>query len=232
MPVPQDAACVQEVEPQASTARVPFLESMRLLAHRVAGALTGGPAAVVLARAEAPPAPAAVAEVPDVMVEEVPAGFVAIRPDGTPVAPDDFLGGYHGTTEVPPEIALARGLPERGTDLRLKEHSEGERGSAFRGTTSVVSDPVNENGAAWWAGSGGWVYEIRGVPSWDVNLQLGGRVQLADGTFRGNLMSGENERAIPARVPPEHIRRWGVVEETRTGKMIVREWHDNPGYQE
>jgi hypothetical protein len=47
---------------------------------------------------------------------------------------------------------------------------------------------------------------IRGVPTWDVNKALEGRVGTT-GSFRGNLMHGEGEYAIPARVPPENIRR-------------------------
>lgn len=154
----------------------------------------------------------------------------AILPDGREIAPDSFSGGYHGTTDVPPEVALQDGLPERGTDWRLKEHSESAGNSAFRGTTEVASDPVSGNGAAYWAGEGGWVYEIRGVPTWDVNSDLEGRVQTAAG-FRGNLMFGENERAIPARVPPERIARYGKVVEDSMGNLRVREWVANPGFR-
>ena len=32
------------------------------------------------------------------------------------------------------------------------------------------------SGAVLWAGEGGWVFEIRGVPTWDVNKHLEGRV--------------------------------------------------------
>jgi hypothetical protein len=96
--------------------------------------------------------------------------------------------------------------------------------SAFRGTSSVPSDPANESGAAYFAGEGGYVYEIRRVPTWDVNKALQGRVGQT-GSIRGNLMHGEGEYAIPARVTPDKIKRWGVVKSNSRGQLYV-EWHE------
>lgn len=154
----------------------------------------------------------------------------AILPNGKSIPPDDYAGGYHGTDKVAPSEALKNGLPAGGTNWNLQEHAEGKPGSAYRGTTTVVSDPVNEGGAAYWAGEGGWVYDVRGVPTWDVNKALEGRVQTPGG-FRGNLMRGENERAIPARVPPENIKRYGQVVSDSQGRLLVRDWQDNPNFK-
>ena len=152
----------------------------------------------------------------------------AILPDGTKVAPSSQGGGYHGTNTIDPRAALKHGLPARGNDWRLKEHSEQNGSSAFRGTTAVVSEPVSGNGAAYWAGEGGWVFEIRKIPSWDVNTLLEGRVQTLSG-FRGNLMHGENETAIPARVAPVNIKAYGKVV-SENGKLKVKDWIQNPGF--
>jgi hypothetical protein len=148
----------------------------------------------------------------------------AILPDGTRIPPESHGGGYYGTNDEPPELVTTSGLPERGDDMRLLEHAEGNPNSGFRGTTIMASDPANEGGAAYWAGEGGWVYEIRGVPTWNVNKSLEGRVPTGGGTFRGNLMYGEGEYAIQARVTPDKIPRWGVVKRNARGWLFV-DWH-------
>lgn len=155
----------------------------------------------------------------------------AILPNGQAAPPTTYSGGYHGTSEVPPEVALTEGLPGRGDDWRLYEHAVAQSDSAFRGTTQVIYDPVNGGGAAAWAGDGGWVYDVRGVPTWDVNSLLDGRVPSALGGFTGNLMYGENEHAIPARVPPENIKRYARVVEDYMGRPRVQEWIDNPNFK-
>jgi hypothetical protein len=155
----------------------------------------------------------------------------AILPNGRSVPPTSWHGGYHGTSTIPPEIALVRGLPGRGDDLRLQEHSESKSHSAFRGLTEFVSDPVSGNGAAYWADEGGWVYEVRGVPIWDVNTLLEGRVPTPNG-FRGNLMYGESELATLAAVPPERIKAWGRVEADSQGRLAVLRWYPNPAYRD
>jgi hypothetical protein len=154
----------------------------------------------------------------------------AILPDGRAVKPDGYGGGFHGT-QLAPDVVLRRGLPPRGDDWRLLEHSEQRGRSAFRGVTEVVADPVSRNGAAYWADVDGWVYEIRGVAGWNVNALLEGRVPVPGG-YRGNLMRGEQETAIVGQVPPERIKAYGRVEEDGSGRLYVRRWIANPAYQE
>jgi len=156
----------------------------------------------------------------------------ALLPDGTESKPDHYYGGFHGTHRVEPKVALKQGLPKRGNDWRLREHAEQLSCSAFRGCTLVPSDPLSGNGAAYWAGPGGWVYEIRGVPSWNVNRQLEGRVKTITSHYRGNLMHGENEIAIPAQVSPARIKAYGQVVEDSHGRLFVRDWIQNPGFRQ
>ena len=156
--------------------------------------------------------------------------FSAELPDGSLVLPNDYFGGYHGTHLVRPDVALKKGLPAKGKNINLLKHVEAKGKSAFRGVTHMVTDMQSESGAAYWAGKGGFVYDIRGVPTWDVTLLLEGRV-FNGLEYRGNLMSGENERAIPARVPPNFIKRWGKVKVLPSGLLVVKKWHDNPGFK-
>ncbi len=144
-------------------------------------------------------------------------------PNGQRVEPDSYSGGFYGTADEHPDVVMRDGLPQRGGDWRLREHSEGNPNSALRGTTNIVSDGEGR-GAAYWAGEGGYVYEVRRVPTWDVNKNLQGRVATGGGEYRGNLMHGEGEYAIPSRVPPEKIVRWGVVKDSGGDRLYV-EWH-------
>ncbi|HBL15893.1 MAG: hypothetical protein A2X36_17595 [Elusimicrobia bacterium GWA2_69_24] len=159
----------------------------------------------------------------------------AILPDGTAIRPDSWEGGFHGAEVTPEQIVAQHGFPARGTseDWRLLEHSEEEHPeakSAFRGTTDIVSSR-DDTGAAYWADDGGYVYEIRGVPTWDLNSDLFGRV-FRGGRYRGNLMSQEAENAVPAEIPLECIVRWGQVRSTSTGTPYVPEsdWTPNPSF--
>lgn len=106
--------------------------------------------------------------------------------------------------------------------------------SAFRGTTKLVTFPGG-GGAAAWADEGGFVYEITCVPSWDVNKHIQGRRMVSDlavGKQRwgGNLVLGEHEHCIPARVPAEHIKRYGAVVTSASGVPFVprNAWVANP----
>ena len=163
------------------------------------------------------------------LTERVAKKPVAILPDGTEVAPSSHGGGYHGTNEISPKNALKFGLPAKGNDWRLKEHSEAAGGSAFRGTTPFVYEPTSGQGAAAWAGEGGWVFQIAKVPTWDVNALLAGRVERPVG-FRGNLMHGECEMAIPAKVKPEQIKAYGKVVADQQGRLKVDNWIQNPKF--
>jgi hypothetical protein len=175
----------------------------------------GGPAADISER------PAVEGAAPHAGVVEIEPQ--AKLPSGTSVPPDSYSGGYYGTSNPAeaPEVVGKEGFPARGSDWRLREHSEENPDTAFRGTTNIASDGAGR-GAAYWAGEGGYVYEVRGVPTWDVNKNLQGRVPLEG--FRGNLMHGEGEYAIPARVTPDKIVRWGVVKD-KGGDVLYVEWH-------
>ena len=154
------------------------------------------------------------------------------------IPPDSCSGGYYGcdSATLTPEYVFEHGLPARGSNWDLLNHAEQKGGSAFRGTTKLVTFP-NGGGAAAWADEGGWVYEVTCVPSWDVNKHLQGRRLVADiavgrQRFGGNLVIGEHEHAIPSRVPPEHVKRCGCVVSSAAGVLFVprSSWVDNPGW--
>jgi hypothetical protein len=88
---------------------------------------------------------------------------------------------------------------------------------------------VASGGAAYWAGAGGYVVEIRKVPTWDVNALLSGRVKRGN-RYRGNLMEGERELAVPRLIHPWQIKRVGKVVEDSLGRLRVDKWMDNPSY--
>ncbi|MBM3461893.1 MAG: hypothetical protein FJX76_07320 [Armatimonadetes bacterium] len=71
----------------------------------------------------------------------------------------------------------------------------------------LPADPSGQGGAAADAGEGGWVYEIRGVPTWRE-----------DDTSEGARIS--------RRVPADHIARWGRVERSPSGRLRVAHWVD------
>lgn len=154
---------------------------------------------------------------------------------GMVIPPDSCQGGYYGHDDtLSPESVLKHGLHPRGSDWDLIHHAEQAGNSAFRGTTKLVTYPGG-GGASAWADEGGFVYEITCVPSWDVNKHLQGRRMISDlavgkQRFGGNLVLGEHEHAIPARVPPEHIKRYGTVVTSVSGVPFVprSSWVDNP----
>jgi hypothetical protein len=160
----------------------------------------------------------------------------AILPDGKLAPPDGYVGGFHGAT-IPPEVVLKEGFKGRGKDWRLYDHAVAQSdpelgGTAFRGTTMIASNPEGGQGAAYWADEGGWVYEISGVPSWNVRKWL----DPYDGkVIKGHVHSlagvrGEAEYSIPAEVPPHKIKRYGQVKNRRE-RLYVPEWTLNPSFQ-
>lgn len=151
-----------------------------------------------------------------------------------PVLPDGVGGGFYGHDGLDPEEVLRNGLEWRGDDWCLLGHALQKSKSAFRGTTSQVVFP-DGSGAAAWADEGGHVFEICGVPTWNVNKHLEGRnSDFPPGTYGGNPMCGEQENAVPASVPPEHIRRYGRVVTSRNGTPYVPQdsWVRNPKFDE
>lgn len=182
--------------------------------HKQAGVVALADAAGDIAAAEA------------LLVERVQ---TARLPNGRLVPPSHRGGGYHGTSEIAPADAFRDGLPARGTDVGLENQVVQGANRAFRGTTATPMTPTGEAGAAHWAGEGGWVYQIDGVPTWDVNALLEGQ-RVTPGGFAGNLMAGELEGAIPARVPASRIQgAYPVVPGRGTG-LRLGPFEPNPHY--
>jgi hypothetical protein len=103
-------------------------------------------------------------------------------PEGTELPPDHYGGGFYGTDITPETLVADGGLLSRGTNWNIIEHAENPPGaarSAYRGTTESPSSPIEGQGAAYWAGEGGYVYEITGVPTWNVARALEGRIYQA-----------------------------------------------------
>jgi RHS repeat-associated protein len=150
--------------------------------------------------------------------------------NGKQIAPGPARTYYHGAKDVAPSEALTNGLPARGANRDLLNHVEEGPDSGFRGATQLPSDPVNQGGAAYWVGEGGWVYKVR-ARAWDTNQLLEGRVKTGGGEYRGNLMHGENEFAIDAQIPASQIEAYGQVVTNSRGQLYVKEWIPNPNYK-
>jgi len=157
--------------------------------------------------------------------QEIP---YALLPNGRQIAPTGLVHVYHGTRRFVPTTVLWFGMPGRGNNFDLLAHSNGAQDSAFRGATLVVSDPSRETGAAYWAGEGGWVFEIV-TYAFDVNLALEGRVKRGL-QYGANDWRGENEYAIPAAVSPDRVVRYGQVQVSASGKLYVPQWIQNPNF--
>jgi hypothetical protein len=154
----------------------------------------------------------------------------AILPNGKEIPPTVYGGElFHGTSEIPPEVAFEKGLPGRGGNTKLLDHILQPGDSAFRGTTTYIS-PEGRTGAAAWATEEGWVYKIDGTPSWDLNAELQGRVPKPDGTFGNNPMPGEHEQAVLANIPRERIIGAMKISE-RGHRLVYGEMIANPNYR-
>lgn len=145
------------------------------------------------------------------------------------VQPAIFPVLYHGTAEESPEIFTENsGLPARGKDVDLIRHVEPpvarDETSAFRGTVPYPQSPALDAGACHWAGAGGWVYEIKNYLGYDINQVLEGRVPNGIGGFRNPHTTGEQEVAIPARVPNAFVARIGYVKSRRRGYSV--DWNN------
>ncbi|CAN7508863.1 hypothetical protein LJR296_003382 [Cupriavidus necator] len=100
------------------------------------------------------------------MNEEIP-GFSHALACGKTVQPEKYLQLYHGTADVSPSLYEEHaGLPRKGNDIELQRHVEPPAGlpanSAFRGTMEFPMSPACDASPAFWAGEGGWVFEIQG----------------------------------------------------------------------
>ena len=157
---------------------------------------------------------------------------VAYGPNGEVLKPDGFGHLFHGAEITPEEVKKAGMIPGKNPEnpsLNLHDHAvnkldpvTGKPVSTFRGTTEMISSPGGGSGAAYWADEGGWVYELDGVPHWNVNAHLEGKVKKLDGTgFQGNAMAGETEFAVSSNIPIECIKRWGQVSAASSGALKV-----------
>jgi len=149
--------------------------------------------------------------------------------NGEPVPPSNYGGGYHGNDFTPAEVRSAGGFKAAGDNWDLVRHHEdlgrfeSAGDSAFRGATRLPTE------AAKW---GDWVYQVEGVPTWDVNKIMQGKIRVAGvGDYRGALMHGEVEHAIPGEVPLKNIVRFGRVVSVGKG-LGVREWFTWDTYKE
>ncbi len=153
----------------------------------------------------------------------------ATLPNGKQIPPSAWGGTkYHGS-RLPPEQVFESGLPARGEDTRLLEHVEQRGDSALLGTTEYALSPDGSRGAGRWAEDGGWVYQIDGMPSWDMNASLEGRVPRPDGTYGGNPMPGEHEHAMLGGVSRERIVAAIPIREVN-GKLVKGAPVPNPNY--
>jgi hypothetical protein len=155
-----------------------------------------------------------------------PIGYEYAFVNGEPVNPTRYKLLYHGTDS--PTVDEARsggGLAAKGDDLELIHHAEplagASRQSAFRGTVQVPLSAILDSGAALW---GRWVYQITDYPGYDINSLLQGRIPTPGG-FRGPLMRGEQEIAIPAEVPLVNIALAGEVIQGSRGPKV--QWLEN-----
>jgi hypothetical protein len=157
----------------------------------------------------------------------------AILPNGQAVEGLNSGTVYHGTDQIPPEVAFEKGLPARGDNLDLLDHAEQRGNSAFRGTNKWVIAPDRQSGPGYFAGEGGWVYEVDGVPAWDVNANLEGRVKMPDGSFGSNLMQGEAKQALLGGVPKERIRGAYPIEKHQRlpNRLQKGKFIPNPNYE-
>lgn len=133
---------------------------------------------------------------------------------------------YHGTTITPEQIVAEGGLGinEAGrTNPDLVAHIHGDPTSAFRGASGSAVTPAQ------FAGEGNYVYRIRGVPGYDIASVIGPAGSTVYVNGRPVIVPGEAEIAIQRAIPLENIEAYAVVQENRTGHVVVGEWRRLPG---
>lgn len=149
-------------------------------------------------------------------------GFDYATAAGQIVKPVTFPVLWHGSsTESLDDFRTHNGLPARGTDIELIHHVEPETSTnsntAFRGTVHFPISPDQRAGACLWAQDNGLIFLIKGFPGYDVNALLEGRIPDGKGGYRSPRHAGEQEIAIPARVPNTYIDCIGRVREGPRG---------------
>jgi hypothetical protein len=160
---------------------------------------------------------------------------LAYLPSGRGVPPTSARwSGYHGTNDpalLDVNKVFIQGLPARGANRNMADHAAGAPDSAFRGTTAEIFLPERgAGGAGEWAGAGGVVYQVEGVPGWNVNAVLEGQRPVGGTLFGGNVMSAEAEVAINAQVAAENIAGAYPIIETARG-LRPGTFIPNPNYR-
>jgi hypothetical protein len=219
---PESAAALRKLIAEVGEARIQLVAPMVEKSAAAAAFVNRFKADGVIALADAG---GDVAAAEQLLVKRVQ---VARLPSGRLVPPSHYGGGWHGTA-APPEQVFEHGMPGRGGNVDLESHVMQGPDTAFRGTTTTPLTPDGAAGAAHWAGAGGWVYEIDGMPTWDVNQLLEGQ-RATPGGFAGNLMSGELENVVPAEVPPARIKGARPVLEGRGTGLKLGDYQANPHY--
>lgn len=156
----------------------------------------------------------------------IPGYSYATINDTDRINPNNHQNIYHGTAKISPtDCNTHNGLPAGGTDIDLVRHAEPpparKEPSAFIGTVPFPKAPGFEAGAAYWAGEDGWVYHINDWPGYDINQVLEGRIPDGKGGYRGPFHIGEQEVAVPARVPKNKIVKIGKVVMQRGGLAVT-----------
>lgn len=137
--------------------------------------------------------------------------------------------GYHGNHQKP-ENVFKHGFLAKGPNLDLTGQVLDKGGRAFRGTSPYILSPDGESGPGYFAGTGGFVYEIDGVPGWDTNQLLEGKVYNQFTGFGGNPYSSEVETAILGHVPPSRIKGAYHIRSYRGLRLIPGTFEKNPNY--
>jgi RHS repeat-associated protein len=165
----------------------------------------------------------------------------AYLPSGKEISPTTPQGTgirvFTGDNQTPEAVIAARGLGvrEKGFDQDLLRHVLEESGSdtAFRGATlnptgARMSQTISQGAAQW----GNYVYEIVGVPLWDIGTIFGSGYRAnIPGRPGYALIPNELEVSTSGYIPLRYISRWGKVAETRTGDKMIPEWTNNPHYE-
>lgn len=153
----------------------------------------------------------------------------AVLPNKEEVPPQPAGRRFYGTSQVPLPVAFEYGVPLKGPDRRLLEHVRGNEKSAFRGTTALpVINHQMWQGALFWAGEGGWVYEIGPVMGWDPGQLLEGRVSML-GAFWNAPHAMEGEVSVPSRIEPSWIYQGSLIKE-KGDRLVIDKWILNPNY--
>ena len=155
------------------------------------------------------------------MIIENITGYKFALIDSEKVSPRKQPKVHHGSSDSSIlENILKNGLPKKGVNLELLSHAEphsDNNDSAFRGSTE------QRQIASEFAGDGGVIYEIRDWPGYNLAELLDGKI-LRGVTYGDLKMSGECEIAIPAEVPNNYIKGYGLVYRSPNTNALRYKW--------